>query len=730
MNFACLRVPALFLAALIATALPPAGAHAGADDVDARVEALLKQMTIEEKVGQLTLLSAGGEWDPEAVRQGRVGAVMNFGMPDEIAALRKLENESRLKIPLFIGLDVVHGYQTMFPIPLAEAATFDPGLAYLESEWSAREAVSAGVDWTFGPMADLSRDVRWGRIVEGAGEDVFMLSRFTEARVRGFHAGGLATTTKHFAGYGAGVGGRDYDAASIGPAEMLDSYVPPFAAAIRAGTESIMIAYTDIDGLPVAASPEMLQGLLREKLGFEGFVLSDYNVAYELINHGVAADEPDAVRKAFLAGVDMEMYGGLYNKYLPGEVAAGRVPLAAVDAAVRRVLKAKFQFGLFDGRKPQAVTDGPIDPLPEARRIARRIAEESMVLLQNRGAVLPIRPSVKSIAVVGPLATSRRDLNGPHEARSVEGDTITFVDGLQRRARAAGVSVRYAPGCGDLYCADLGRLAEAEQAAREADLIVAVLGEPRDLTGEGGSRAYLKLPGRQYELLDRLAATGKPVVLVLLGGRPLEIGPLLEKIPAILMAWYPGTEGGPALAALLFGDASPSGKLPHSWPRTIGQVPIYYDRLATGRPTEAWNRFTLKYVDEDISPQFPFGFGLSYTDFAYSSLKVLNPTAKMGEDVSVEVTVANTGARAGKDVVQLYVRDRVASRSRPVRQLKAFRKIELAPGESRTEAFRIPVQDLGFHRPDGSYVVEPGTFQLWAGGSSAADLGTTFELTE
>lgn len=724
------RLPALALAIAAFLIATPAAAVSGPDASEARVEALIRRMTLDEKVGQLTMISAGDTFDPEMVRSGRAGAVMNFGMPDETAAMRRLAGESRLKIPLLVTLDVVHGYRTLLPIPLAEAATFDPELAFEGAKWSAREAALAGIDFTFGPMADLSRDVRWGRIVEGAGEDPLTVSAFTAARVRGYAAGGLGTSTKHFVGYGAPVGGRDYDAVSIGPSELRDVYLPPFRAAIAAGTDSIMTAFMTIDGLPIAADPQLLQDVLRGELGFKGFVLSDYNVAGELLNHGITDDPAEAVRIAFLSGVDMEMVGGLYARHLANEVKAGRVPLAAVDDAVRRVLRAKFRLGLFDAPEPEPIETGMVEPLPEVRRIARRMAAESMVLLQNRDAVLPLGAATRRIAVIGPLAMSPRDLNGPHEARAVMEDTVTLFDGIRRRAATGGASVSYTIGCEDLYCNAISGLPLALEAARQADVIVAVMGEPRDLTGEGGSRAHLTLPGRQYEFLDALAATGKPVVLVLVGGRPLEIGGLLDKAPAILMVWYPGTEGGSALADVLFGDVSPSGKLPHTWPRSVGQAPIYYDRLPTGRPTEDWNRFTLKYVDAPITPQFPFGFGLSYTDFAYSGLKVLNPRLKQSDDLRVEVTLANTGRRAGKEVVQLYVRDPVASRSRPLRQLKAFRKVELAPGESRKLMFRIAARELGFYLPDGSYVVEPGRFQLWAGGSSAADLETGFEIID
>mgnify|MGYP001258151860 FL=1 len=708
---------------------PSPGRSAAPDAVDRRVQALLDRMTLEEKIGQLTLVLNGQPFPPDLLRQGRIGAMMNFGDAEEIAAAHALARQSRLGIPLLVGLDVVHGYRTLFPVPLAEAAAFDPDLSRLASEWAAREAAAAGIHWTFGPMADLARDVRWGRIVEGAGEDPYLASVITAARVEGFRAGGLATAAKHFAGYGFSEGGRDYDAVPIGPAEFRDVVLPPFRAAIRAGTESIMSAFTALDGVPATADPWLLTRLLRRELGFDGFVVSDFAGVQELLAHGVAADGAEAARKAILAGVDMEMIGGLYGAHLPDEVAAGRVPLSVIDEAAGRVLRAKVRLGLFERPDPDAETAERAALTPEARLAARQVARESLVLLRNRDAVLPIPPTARRIAVIGPLAKSARDQLGPHEAKGRIEEAATILDGITRRARSAGAVVAYAPGC-DLHCAGADGFPAAIDAARASDMVIAVLGEPRDLTGEGASRAHLRLPGRQYELLDALVATGRKVALVLIAGRPLELREAAETVPAILMAWYPGTEGGPAIADVLFGDAGPGGRLPHSWPRTVGQVPLHYDARPSGRPTRTDNRFTLNYIDEDIRPLFPFGWGLDYTGFAYSDLEIVTPRVRASEAVEIRVTVTNTGARAGKEVAQLYVRDPVASRSRPLRQLKAFRKIVLAPGEARTVAFRVPARELGFHLPDGSYLVEPGRFQVWAGGSALADLGGSFEVTE
>jgi beta-glucosidase len=435
------------------------------------------------------------------------------------------------------------------------------------------------------------------------------------------------------------------------------------------------------------------------------------------------------VLKAIGAGLDMEMTGGLYDRHLAAEVEAGRVPLAAVDEAVRRILRMKFRLGLFEKPDPDPSEADRAVLRPEARRAARLVARESLVLLQNRKATLPIAPEARRIAVVGALATSARDQLGPHEARGHVGETSTILDGMKARAEAAGAVVSYADGC-DLYCTDTDGFARAAELARASDIVVAVLGEPRDLTGEGATRTRIGLPGHQGDLVRELAATGKPVVVVLMGGRPLELGTVTSEASAILMAWYPGTEGGAAVAEVLFGDDAPSGKLPHSWPRSVGQVPIYYDHLPSGRPTKAENRFTRKYIDEEVTPLFPFGWGLGYTEFSYSDLEASPPKGGEGGAARIRVTLTNKGARPGKEAVQLYVRDLVASRSRPVRELKGIRKLAIGPGESRLVEFDLPVRDLGFHDATGAYVVEPGRFQVWVGGSSKAELTSHFDLAE
>jgi beta-glucosidase len=717
----------VFALALIAPSPSPARSP---EEIERRVEALLARMTLDEKIGQLNLVSHGPKFPGyDFIRQGRAGAVINFNNPQDIAAAQKAARESRLGIPLLFSLDVLHGFRTVYPVPLAETATFNPGLARLASEWAAREAAYIGVQWTFAPMADVSRDPRWGRIVEGSGEDPYVGSVFAAARVEGFRAGGLAAGPKHFAGYGMVVGGRDYDATDIPATTLRDVVLPPFRAAAEAGSISLMSAFNALNGLPATANEWLLTDVLRGEWNFGGFVVSDWAAIEELFGHGIAGNEAEAARKAFLAGVDMDLMGRLYERHLAAEVKAGRVPLAAVDESVRRVLRAKFRIGLFERPDADPSRSDAVFPTPESRQVSLTVARETLVLLQNRDGVLPLRDPTRSIALVGGMATSQWDLLGPHAARGHAEDTATILDILKRRAEGAGVALAFAAGC-EPMCAKNDGFAQAVETARSADAIVAVLGEPRDMSGEAASRAYLTLPGKQRELLEALVSTGKPVILVLIGGRPLELGPIAEKLTAILMAWYPGTEGGAAITETLFGDVNPSGKLPVTWPRTVGQIPLYYNHLPSGRPSEPSLRFTLNYLDESLSPLFPFGWGLSYTTFTISDPVIAKRTLKATDTLAVQVVVKNTGARAGKEVAQLYIRDPVASRSRPVRELKAFEKIALAPGEARPVTLRVPVRELGFHLEDGTYVVEPGVFHVGVGGDSLAPLSATFEVTD
>jgi beta-glucosidase len=709
--------------------LTAALAPARADEVERRVDELLARMTLDEKVGQLNLVSHGESLRWEDIPEGKAGALINFNNAQDIARAQKAARQSRLGIPPLFGLDVLHGFRTQFPVPIAEAAAFNPRLWRLSAEWSAKEAAYVGVQWTYAPMADLSRDIRWGRMVEGFGEDPYLGSVASAARVEGFRAGGLTTAAKHFAGYGAGEGGRDYDSTLIPPAELRDVYLPPFRAAIDAGAMSIMAGFNALNGVPNTANPWLLTDVLRGEWGFDGFVTSDWAGIHELLAHGVAKDSAEAARKAILAGVDMDMMGGFYIKHLADEVRAGRVPTSVVDEAVRRVLRVKFRLGLFERPDIDSTRVDAVFPSPEARKAARAVARETFVLLQNRGDLLPIRPEVRSLAVIGPLADAPRDQQGPHGARAHAEDAVSVVEGIRRRAAPAKVAVNFAAGC-DLFCTNTEQIEAAVDAAKRSDLVIAVLGEPHEASGEAASRAHLRFLNRQPELLDALVATGKPIVLLIVGGRPVELGRFAESIPAIMMAWFPGTEAGPALADVLFGDVSPSGKLPVTYPRTAGQLPLYYNRLPTGRPTRSDNRFTLGYMDEAITPQFPFGWGLSYTRFAYSETTIAKPTIAPGDALQVSLTLTNAGPRSGQEVVQLYTRDPVASRSRPLRELKAFEKVDLQPGESRRVTLTIPIERLGFHLDDGTYIVEPGEIQVFVGGSSLASFIGSVEIVD
>lgn len=723
------RISIVLVLVLAGLGLPGPGRALTSPEVDRQVDELLGRMTLEEKIGQLNLVSNETDFDDSVLRAGRVSAVINFNNARDIARAQKAARESRLGIPLIFGLDVLHGFRTTFPVPLAETATFNPRLARLAAEWAAREASYIGLQWTYAPMADVSRDPRWGRIVEGSGEDPHLGRVFAAARVEGLRAGGLMTGAKHFAGYGAAAGGRDYDSTDIAPTELRDTFLPPFRAAIEAGSETVMSAFNALNGLPATANPWLLTHVLRKEWGFRGFVVSDWAAIHELIAHGIAADGAEAARKALLAGVDMDLGAGLYDRHLADEVRAERVPIAAIDEAVRRVLRVKIAAGLFERPDVDPTRVDAIFPSPESRRAAREVAREAIVLLQNRGGVLPVPGAVRSIAVVGSLADSPGDQLGPHAARGHREDTVTILEGIRRRAGPAGVSVAYAPGC-NIQCTSQAGFPEAVAAAEGADLVVAVLGEGEEISGEAASRAHLSLPLHQGALIDALARTGKPLVLVLSGGRPLELGAVLGKASGVMTAWYLGNEGGPAVAEVLFGDVNPSGKLPVTYPRAVGQVPMHYNRLPTGRPTRADNRFTLGYMDEAITPLFPFGWGLSYTTFRFSDLTVATPRLNAADTVEVRVRVTNDGPRAGQEVAQLYVRDPVASRSRPVRELKAFEKFALAPGESRELTFRVPGRELGFHHPDGTYVVEPGLFEVFVGPNALADLAGRFEIVE
>ena len=721
----------LFITALLPAAANPVRKDAGVDKaVEAAVETLLRRMTLEEKVGQLHFPSLAFPHAPqvEAVRRGEIGAMLNVVDPQFIRPFAEAARQSRLGIPMLFAIDAIYALKVTFPPPLAWAATWRPELAERASYEVAREARAVGVNWTFAPMVDVSRDPRWGRVIEGAGEDAFLASAFAAARVTGYRRGGLATSVKHFVGYGAPEGGRDYTGTEISVPELMDRYLPPFKAALKAGSETVMASFNTINGVPVTMNRTLVTDLLKKRLGFDGFVTSDFVAIGELVNHGVARDLEEASVLAFRAGIDFDMASGGYDLYLAKAVRDGRIKIADVDEAVRRVLRVKFRLGLFE----QTAAD--FEALPrtvdetEVRQSARTVARESFVLLKNDNATLPITPATRSIALIGATADSaQHDHSWWGPAGHTKPKTETLRQALEARMRL-GQTIHYAPAFADPCGREFADKAAAIAAAEMSDVVVYNVIEDCDIQGEGVSRTNLELSGRQQELLDELAATGKPIVLVVETGRPLVLTKADKQVSTILIAWHPGTEGRAALAEVLLGEAAPSGKLPMTFPRSEGQIPIAYNALPTGRPWTG-SRYTTGYIDEAHTPLYPFGHGLSYTTFAYDPLVLSEPKMTMKGEIFVDVTVRNTGSQKGSEVVQLYTRQLVASRSRPVKELRAFEKVTMRPGEVRTLRFRLNAQDLGFHDDAGRYVVEAAPFKVFAGGSSETAVATDFLVT-
>ena len=688
------------------------------------LDSLLARMTLDEKLGQLNLLSANGQASPQQLqlaRAGKLGGLFNvIGAENTTPVQRVAVTESRLKIPLLFGLDVIHGYRTIFPIPLGEASSFDPDAAEATARAAGQEAAAFGINWTYAPMVDIARDPRWGRIAEGAGEDPYLGSLLAAARVRGFQET-IFATAKHFAGYGAAEAGREYNETEISERTMREIYLPPFKAAVDAGVASLMSAFNDIAGVPASGNAWLTDSVLHREWRFKGFVVSDWTSVAELVNHGVAGSQAEAGRRALTAGVDMDMQSSIYVDSLAALVRSNRIPMRVVDSAVMRILRAKQRLGLF--KDPYRAHTAP--PMPELRALARRVAGESIVLLKNERAVLPLDPSAGPIAVIGPLADNKEEPLGPWHTQGQAADVITVLQGIKSKVPAS-AQVLYAQGSGIEDTSTAG-FAAAVAAARQAKVAILVLGERGDMSGEAASRSELGLPGVQQQLLEAVAATGTPVVLVLMNGRPLILPWASDHVPAIVETWFLGVEHGNATADVLFGDVNPSGRLPVTFPRVLGQVPLYYNHRNTGRPPDPNNKFTSKYLDVPVTPRYPFGFGLSYTTFGYSNLGLSKARARVSDTVTATVTVTNTGNREGTEVVQLYVRDEVASVSRPVRELKAFRRVTLKPGESRAVDLRVAVRDLWFIGLNMKPVVEPGTFRVFVGPNSAEGLEARFE---
>jgi beta-glucosidase len=737
--------------------------------VDRRVDELLSRMTLEEKVGQVHQIFYFKQFmRPEMVepdiRAGKIGSLLFVTDPVIINRLQKVAVEnSRLKIPLLFGFDVIHGFRTIFPVPLAMASSWDPALVEKVQGVAASEARAVGVRWTFAPMIDIARDPRWGRIVEGAGEDPFLGARMAAAQVRGFQGndpsspGRLLACMKHFAGYGAAVGGRDYDSAYISDAELYNVYLPPFKAAVDAGVGSAMSAYMNLNDVPATGNAFLLRDVLRKEWGFKGFVVSDANAVGSLVTHRFAEDKSDAAYKALTAGVDMEMsipgdpVASAYTTSLARLVQDGRVSNAQLDDAVRRILEAKFRLGLFDNPYVDESRVAEIHNNPEHRRLARVAAQRSMVLLRNEGNMLPLvkgDAKVSSVAVIGPLADAKRDIRGSWTFVDEIKSAVTVLEGIRTKVGSS-AKVEYAPGVDiarvypsmfDLIngprpaaWSETQKREEFEKAvslARSSDVVIMVLGENEDMSGEAASQSTMDLPGRQLELLKTVSDLGKPVVLVLVNGRPLDISWAASHVPAILEAWHPGSEGGNAIADILYGDATPGGKLPVTWPRSAAQIPIYYAHHTTQQPENA-KGFTSRYWDIPTSPLYPFGYGLSYSTFIFSNLRVNKPDVKVGESVEVLVDVENTGRRAGEEVAQLYIHQRYGSASRPVRELKGFERVTLAPGEKRTVRFTLGKPELTYWSgATKSWVQEPSVFDVGAGADATAPLTTTLRVVK
>mgnify|MGYP005853391987 CR=1 FL=1 len=696
------------------------------------VERLIAEMTLAEKAGQLTLLSADlAVTGPtvsadylERVRSGGVGSLFNLHGRERIAAVQRVAvEETRLGIPLLFGLDVLHGHRTIFPIPLGETATFDPALWRRTARAAAREATADGVDLTFAPMLDVARDPRWGRIAESFGEDPVVGRRFAAEKVAGFQGprpdapDALAACAKHIGAYGAVLAGRDYAMVDVSDRLLDEVYLPPFEAAVAAGALAIMPSFNDLAGIPATAHAALLAGRVRGRWGFSGLFVSDYGAVAELVVHGVAADLAEAAALALRAGVDFDMMGDAYVRGLAGALDRGLSTMDEVDAAVRRVLSAKERLGLFADPCRRTRTILPDEEIATNRAIAREAAARSMVLLSDPAGILPVGPAVRRIAVIGPLGDAADEMVGPWWAAYRDGDAVSPLVGL--RLAFPDREIVFAEGVAN-DGEDASGIPAAVAAAADADLVVLCLGESRWSSGEAASRATLALPGRQEELARAILATGRPVLLVLFVGRPFAIAPLIEGAAATLVAWFPGSEGGNALADVLAGRVAPEGRLPVSWPAHVGQVPVFFGRRRGGRPPAASNRYTSKYVDCPTEPLFPFGHGLTGTAFEIRALRVRPDRVPLDalSEVAVEVDVVNVGARAGTEAVFLFVHDRVASVARPELEFRDVARIRLAPGERGTVRFALAPADLAFPAGDGSPVIEPGRFEILVGPSA------------
>lgn len=711
--------------------------------VHARIDSLLSVMTLEEKVGQLTLFTSDYDVAGPTMRAGyiddlkagKVGAIFNAVGAEYTRKLQEIAvKETRLGIPLLFGYDVIHGHRTIFPIPLGESASWDLEAIETSARIAATEASAEGLHWTFAPMCDVTRDPRWGRISEGAGEDTYLGSRIAEARVRGFQGEGLGklnsvmACVKHFAAYGASQAGRDYHTVDVSDRVLREVYLPPYKAAIDAGAATVMTSFNELDGVPASGNKYLLTNILRDEWKFNGFVVTDYTSIMEMLHHGVAEDTASAAALSLEAGVDMDMQAGFYIDKLPQLVKDGKIKEQLINDAVKRILQKKFELGLFEDpyRFSSVEREKETVMKQEFLEAARDISRKSIVLLKNENHVLPLKKDIRKLAVIGPLADSKKDMIGNWSAQGDWRKSVSILDGIRAKVSAS-TQILYAEGCHVNDDSTEG-FEQALVAALQADVVVLAVGEEAGMTGEAASRAYLDLPGIQNRLIEAIHATGKPIVVILSNGRPLTIGWVDKNIPAILETWFLGTQAGHAIADVLFGDYNPSGKLPVTFPRTVGQVPIFYSMKNTGRPMEVNNKYTSKYLDESNDPLYPFGYGLSYTTFEYDEIALSGAEISAKHGLTISCKVTNTGEVAGEEVVQFYIRDLVGSVTRPVKELKGFKKISLGPSESTTVSFKISVNDLSFFKRDMTFGTEPGEFHVFIGGNSRDTKRAEFTL--
>jgi beta-glucosidase len=753
----------------------PSNPQLASPQIKQKVDALLQQMTLDEKIGQLVQYSAteahpaktsstaalnvnppgpGGVDSFVLAQKGELGSMLNtVGQSLTNHFQHAAVDNTRLHIPLLFGADVIHGFRTIFPVPLATASSWDPALITDLAHMAAMEARTAGVNWVYSPMVDIARDARWGRCTEGAGEDPYLGSAIARAYIRGYQGdslsapGSVAASVKHFAAYGAAEAGREYNTTDMSEVQLRQVYLPPYHAAVEAGAATVMSAFNSLNGVPASANPFLLQTILRDEWGFDGLVVSDYTAVMELTHHGVALDSAMATEKALIAGVDIDMMSHDYDAELPALVKSGRVPMPVVDEAVRRVLRVKFALGLFD----HPFTEGPevTGAVAEHRPLARRAAEESFVLLQNnpapKDALLPLAKDTKKIALIGPLADDAKDMVGAWSGANNFGDVRTLRATMEERAQQSGATLTYAEGT-EIAGASNSGFAAAVAAAQSSDVAILALGESSDMTGEAASRAYLDLPGNQQQLLEAVVATGKPVVLLIFSGRPLVLDWAAKHVAAMMEVWYPGVETGPAIADTLFGDAAPSGKLTMSFPRAVGQEPLYYNQLPTGRPIQHADpahpgyvemKYVSRYLDVPNDALFPFGHGLTYSTFSYAGVSLstqsISAASLMRDQKSqpmvATATVTNTGKRRATEIVQCYVEIRGASTEQPVRNLKGFTRITLDPDHSQTVQFPLGFDELSFYNVKAQQVVEPADYTVYIGGSSTATNAAHFTTT-